>query len=68
MSLSEALRTKHAHLSALKNLADQFCGRLVDVSSDSVIVEVTGKSTRLDAFLGLVRAFGVLEASRTGRV
>ncbi|TIA83145.1 hypothetical protein E3P98_01021 [Wallemia ichthyophaga] len=42
MSLSEALRTKHAHLSALKNLADQFCGRLVDVSSDSVIVEVTG--------------------------
>ncbi|TIB92217.1 hypothetical protein E3Q20_00478 [Wallemia mellicola] len=66
MSLSEALRTKHAHLSALKNLAEQFSGKLVDVSSDSVIVEVTGKSTRLDAFLGLVRAFGVLEASRTG--
>lgn len=66
MSLSEALRAKHAHLGALKNLSEQFSAQIVDVSSDSVIIEMSGKSTRVDAFLGLVRSFGVLEASRTG--
>jgi acetolactate synthase-1/3 small subunit len=47
-------------------LAKQFGGRIVDVSNDCVIVEVSGKTNRIDAFLKLVRPYGILEAARTG--
>ena len=67
MSASEALIAKNLHLSAIKTLADQFGGRGVDVAESSCIVELTAKSSRVDAFLSLMRPFGVLEAARSGR-
>ena len=63
---SEALRQKHLHLSGIDTLAKQFGGRIVDMSNDCVIVEVSGKTARIDAFLKLVRPYGILEAARTG--
>ncbi len=66
LSASEALIAKNLHLGAIKTLSDQFGGKVVDVSDNSVIVELTAKSTRVDAFLKLVRPFGVLEAARSG--
>ena len=65
-SASEALIAKNLHLAAIKTLADQFGGRMVDVAENSCIVELTAKSSRVDAFLSLVRPFGVLEAARSG--
>ena len=66
MTASEALIAKNLHLSAIKTLADQFGGRVVDVAESSCIVELTAKSSRVDAFLALMRPFGVLEAARSG--
>lgn len=66
VSASEALIAKNLHLSAIKTLADQFGGRVVDVAEESCIVELTAKSSRVESFLGLMRPFGVLEASRSG--
>lgn len=66
MSASEALIAKNLHLSAIKTLADQFGGRVVDVAENSCIVELTAKSSRVDSFLSLMRPFGVLEAARSG--
>lgn len=63
---SEALIRKGQHLAAIQALATQFGGRTVDVSLGSVIVEITGKTNRLDAFLSLVRPYGILEAVRSG--
>lgn len=63
---SEALRQKHMHLQGIATLADQFGGKIVDVSNDCVIVELSGKTNRIDAFLKLVRPYGILEAARTG--
>ena len=37
---SEALRHKHQHLQALTQLAHQFGGRVVDISTDNCIVEL----------------------------
>jgi acetolactate synthase-1/3 small subunit len=68
ISPSEALIAKNLHLSAIKTLADQFGGKIVDVSDNDVMVELTGKSTRVDAFLKLLRPFGVLEAARSGEL
>lgn len=66
MSPTEALRVRHDNMRSIIALAEQFHGRVVDVSSASVIVEMSAKSTRCDAFLKLVRPFGVLECARSG--
>lgn len=68
ISPSELLRRKHQHLQSIATLAREFKGNLVDISDNSVIVELTGKSSRVDAFLKLVQPFGVLESARTGAI
>lgn len=67
MTPSEALRIKHQHLHSISVLAAQFGAKLVDVSDNSVIVEMSGKTNRVEAFLSLVKPFGVLESARTGK-
>ncbi|MDP6612693.1 MAG: acetolactate synthase small subunit [Candidatus Hydrothermarchaeota archaeon] len=46
--------------------ANIFRGRIVDVSKNSVIVEITGDSSKIEAFVSLVSSFGVRELARTG--
>jgi len=48
------------------NYADIFRARVVDVSSESLMVEITGDSDKIDAFLDLMKPFGVKEVARTG--
>jgi len=48
------------------NYADIFRARVVDVSSESLMVEITGTSDKIDAFLDLMKPFGVKEVARTG--
>jgi len=43
-----------------------FRGRVVDVSPDSLMVEITGSSDKIDAFLNLMKTMGVIEIARTG--
>ena len=65
---SQALRAKHQHLQSISTLANQFGAKIVDVSENSVIVEMTAKTARVEAFLSLVKPFGILEAARTGQL
>ena len=59
-----ALNTKAR--SDLINYAEIFRARVVDVSSESLMVEITGTSDKIDAFINLMRSFGVKEVARTG--
>lgn len=43
-----------------------FRGRVVDVSPESLMVEITGTPDKIDAFLNLMKASGVIELARTG--
>jgi acetolactate synthase-1/3 small subunit len=43
-----------------------FRGHIIDVASESLIVEITGDSEKIDAFVDLARPFGVKELARTG--
>jgi acetolactate synthase I/III small subunit len=63
---SEALRMRHQHLQSLHVLANQFGARIVDVSENSIILEMSGKTSRVLAFLSLVKPFGIIESARTG--
>jgi acetolactate synthase-1/3 small subunit len=62
----QLLMLKSTNLQALTTLSSHFGARLVDVSENSVIIELSAKSDRVDAFLGLVKGWGVLESARTG--
>ena len=45
---------------------ETFRGRIVDLSPKSVIVELVGSKSKIDAFIELTRDFGIVEVSRTG--
>lgn len=48
------------------DLVKIFNGRVVDASVDSMVVELSAKPERVDAFLRLLKPYGILEASRSG--
>ena len=52
----------------LMELVKAFRGRVVDVSPESVIVEVSDTTDKIDGLLEVLRPFGVLEMGRTGRI
>jgi len=43
-----------------------FRGRIVDIAPNAAIVEVTGSPHKIDAFIELMRSFGIKELARTG--
>ena len=49
-------------------IADIFRGNIIDVSSESIIVEVTGNAPKLRAFEDLLKPYGIRELVRTGKV
>jgi acetolactate synthase-1/3 small subunit len=49
-------------------IADIFRAQIVDVGAKSVVLEVTGGSTKIDALETLLRQYGVKELVRTGKI
>lgn len=47
-------------------IVDVFRGNIVDVGKDSLIVELTGQQSKLEAFLQLLEGYEILELARTG--
>ena len=52
----------------IMEIATVFRVNIVDVTSSTVTLEATGKPEKLEALLGLLDDFGVVELSRTGRI
>jgi len=48
------------------NYVDVFRGRVVDISAESLTIEITGGSDKIDAFIDLMKTFGIKELARTG--
>ena len=49
-------------------ICDIFRAKIIDVTKESVIVEVTGNENKVRAFLDLIEPFGIVEMARTGNV
>jgi acetolactate synthase I/III small subunit len=47
---------------------DVFRARIVDVTNDSFIVEVTGDEEKIEGLLDVLKPFGIIEMVRTGMV
>ena len=49
-------------------MVDIFRADIIDVSPESVIVQVTGTEDKVDAIIEMLRPYGIRELVRTGRV
>jgi acetolactate synthase-1/3 small subunit len=45
-----------------------FRGRIVDIQVDYVIIETSGTEGKVEAFIELMRPYGIAELARTGRI
>lgn len=58
----------HENRPSLVQLAQVFDARVVNVSAESLVLEMTASPSRIDALLDVLRPYGVLEMARTGRI
>lgn len=52
----------------IMQIIDVFRAKVVDVGKRSIIVEITGDEEKIDAFLEIMREFGIKEVVRTGKI
>ena len=52
----------------IHELCSIFRGKVVDVAPEQVIVEISGQEKKIEAFIDLMRPFGIVELVRTGRI
>ena len=57
-----------AQRSHIMDLVEVFRAKVVDVSPDSMVIEITGTDDKIDGLLHVLEGYGVLEMVRTGRV
>jgi acetolactate synthase I/III small subunit len=60
------VKTNSETRSEVMQIVDIFRAKIVDVSSDSVTVEVTGDESKVTSLFNLLKGFGIKEISRTG--
>jgi acetolactate synthase-1/3 small subunit len=49
-------------------LVEMFRARVVDVSLTDMMIEISGQESKIEAFIDLMRPYGILELARTGRI
>lgn len=54
--------------SEIRELVEIFRGRIVDVRDETVIIEISGQESKIEAFIDSMREFGIKELVRTGRI
>ena len=47
-------------------ISEIFHGKVVDVTRDSMVIEITGHTDKLDSFLDMLSDYEILELARTG--
>lgn len=54
--------------SEIRELAEIFRGRIVDVAPEEMMIELSGQEKKVQAFIDMMRPFGIIELARTGRI
>ncbi|MBO5522380.1 MAG: acetolactate synthase small subunit [Roseburia sp.] len=60
------IKAKDTERQPILNVSEIFHGKVVDVTHDSMVIELTGHQEKLDAFLDLLSGYEILELARTG--
>ncbi|MBD5501503.1 MAG: acetolactate synthase small subunit [Lachnospiraceae bacterium] len=60
------VRTNNEQRQGVIAVADIFRAKIIDVASDSLIIELTGNQAKIEAFMNLLDGYEILELARTG--
>lgn len=60
------IKAKDTERQAILSVTNIFHGKVVDVTNDSMLIELTGHQDKLDAFMDLLQGYEILELARTG--
>jgi acetolactate synthase-1/3 small subunit len=60
------IRTTEQSREEIRSLADIFRGRIIDVTPSTYVVEMTGPSSKLDAFISAIDSGSLIEVVRSG--
>jgi acetolactate synthase-1/3 small subunit len=62
------VKSSPAQRTEIALLVEMFRGRVVDIDHDTVMAEVSGQESKVEAFIDLMRPYGIVELARTGRI
>jgi acetolactate synthase I/III small subunit len=62
------VKTPPGKRSEVVELVEIFRGRIVDVSTEQLMIEIAGQERKVVAFIEAVRPYGIIELVRTGRI
>jgi acetolactate synthase-1/3 small subunit len=62
------VKTGKNNRAEVAQLTELFRAKVVDVQTDSLTIEITGGESKIEKFLTLMRDFGILDITRTGKV
>ncbi len=62
------VRADHKNRAEILQIAEVFRARVVDVSPEALIFEITGSEDKINSLVDVLRPFGIVEMARTGVV
>jgi len=54
--------------SEIRELSEVFRGKIVDVGAEEIMIEISGRESKVEAFIERMRPYGIIELVRTGRI
>jgi acetolactate synthase-1/3 small subunit len=57
-----------ARRAEVQGIVEIFRGRIVDVGPEQIMIEISGQEKKIEAFIDVVRPYGIRELARTGRI
>lgn len=68
LALVKVAANERTRSDIMRLVSEVYRARIVDAAPDSLVIEVTGPSEKIDSMLTLVRPYGIKEVARTGSV
>lgn len=62
------ISAKANHRAEIMQICDIFRAKIVDVHTDSLMVELTGDLSKIEKFIELMVPFGIIDLTRTGKI
>ena len=62
------VKASQANRSDLVDIVEIFRAKIVDVNRETMVIELTGEDSKIDAFCEMLADFGIIEIVRTGKI
>lgn len=62
------IKNDSAYRQDILSVVDIFRSKIIDYSSTALCIEITGEPSKIDAFIEILKPFGIIEMCRTGVV